>query len=97
VSGRSHDRSFIHYTAQGETLISRHINRKKGIPGAIPYPVWHCSPLCSVSGIQSQSPPGIPPTDLATTGFNGIKTDGGIPFHTRDGIPPEALPTKASG
>lgn len=40
---------------------------------------------------------GIHPSDLATTGFNGIKTDAGIPFHTRGGIPPEALRAKASG
>ncbi len=30
---------------------------------------------------------GIPPTGLARTGFNRIKTDAGIPFHTRGGIP----------
>lgn len=29
VSGRSHDRSFIHYAEQGERLISRHTNRKR--------------------------------------------------------------------
>ncbi len=27
------------------------------------------------------------PTGLARTGFNRIKTDAGIPFHTRGGIP----------
>lgn len=71
--------------------------QEKGIPGAIPYPVRHCSPQTSVSGIPCQSTPGIPPTGLTTSGFNGIKTDAGIPFHIRGGIPPEALPAKASG
>lgn len=97
MSGRSHDRSFIHYTAQGRRLYLVTQTEKKGIPGAIPYPVGHCSPLCSVSGIPCHSTPGIPPTGLTTTGFNSIKTDAGIPFQTRGGIPPEALPAKASG
>ena len=57
----------------------------------------HSSPQGRVSGIPCQSPPGIHPSDLATTGFNGIKTDAGIPFYTRGGIPPEALRAKASG
>lgn len=97
MSGRSHDRYFVHNSTQGERLISRHTNRKKGIPGAIPYPVQHCSHQNSISGIPCQSPLGIHPSGLTTTGFNGIKTDAGIPFHTRGGIPPEALPAKASG
>jgi len=59
---------------------------------------WVALPLTKKTAfIPCQSTPGIPPTGLGTTGFNGIKTDGGIPFHTRGGIPPEALPAKASG
>lgn len=77
MSGRSHDRSFIHYTAQGRRLYLVTQTEKKGIP--------------------CHSTPGIPPTGLTTTGFNSIKTDAGIPFQTRGGIPPEALPAKASG
>jgi hypothetical protein len=96
VSGRSHDESFIHYTEHSEMLLSSHTN-KKSIPGAIPNPVRYRSHQRGFSGISSQSPFCIPPTGLATTGFNGIKTDAGIPFHTRGGIPPEALPAKASG
>lgn len=57
----------------------------------------HSSPQRSVSGIPCQSLLGIHPSGLATTGFNGIKTDAGIPFYTRGGIPPEALRAKASG
>lgn len=84
------------HRAGRETGIASH-KQKKGIPGAIPYPVRHCSHQSSVSGIPCQSTPGIPPTGLTTTGFNGIKTDAGIPFQTRGGIPPEAFAGKASG
>lgn len=84
------------HRAGREADIASH-KQKKGIPSAIPYPVRHFSPQGSVSGIPCQSTLGIPPTGLTKSGFNGIKTDAGIPFHTRGGIPPEALPAKASG
>jgi hypothetical protein len=96
VSGRSHDRSFIHYTEQSEMLISRHTNRKK-YTRRNPLSCAALKPSERLSGIQGGDWLGIPPTGLAKTGFSHIKTDAGIPFQTRGGIPPEALPAKASG
>lgn len=96
MSGRSHDRSFIHYTEQSEMLISRPRNRKK-YTKRNPLSCAALKPSEWISGIQGGDWLGIQPTGLARTGFNGIKTDAGIPFHIRGGIPPEALPAKASG
>lgn len=40
------------------------------------------APYKQHTGIPCHPPFGIQPSILATTGFNGIKTDSGIPFNT---------------
>ncbi len=56
--------------------------QKTGIPEAIPYQERHCRDHKDLSGIPCHSSSGIHPSGLTTTGFDGIKTHSGIPFHT---------------
>lgn len=78
---RSHD-SFLSITRKvGNTDIAS-CKQKTGIPEAIPYQERHCRDHKDLSGIPCHSPSGIPTSGLTTTGFDGIKTPSGIPFHT---------------
>ncbi|MEG9992989.1 hypothetical protein V6222_24725, partial [Escherichia coli] len=66
---------------EGDTDIAS-CKQKMGIPEAIPYQERYRRGHKDLSGIPCHSPSGIPPSGLTTTGFYGIKTPSGIPFHT---------------